>query len=133
MASRRQVREAAVQLLYARDAAPKEQGGPAFWELINDRSGQNFDKARVKTLSHLQQGRMASAEKLQAIVLDCAPAILAADPSEKFAKDFKTLTESEIKWADTVKSLSNLTKANLGGWRDQLWKVGRGRNSRTWN
>ncbi|MGC6466792.1 MAG: transcription antitermination factor NusB [Akkermansiaceae bacterium] len=123
MASRRQVREAAVQLLYARDAAPKEQGGPAFWELINDRSGQNFDKARVKTLSHLQQGRMASAEKLQAIVLDCAPAILAADPSEKFAKDFKTLTESEIKWADTVKSLSNLTKANLGGWRRDLAKL----------
>lgn len=123
MASRRQVREAAVQLLYARATAPKEQGGPEFWELVNDRSGITFDKARVKILAHFQQGRLAAATKLQNIVIDCAPAILAADPGEKFAKEIKALCEAELKWADTIKSLSNLTKANLGGWRRDLAKL----------
>ena len=123
MASRRKVREAAVQLLYARATAPKEQGGPEFWELINDRNGIVFDKARVRILAHLQQGRVPAAARLQSIIVDCAPAILAADPSEKLAREFKALSIAEEKWADTVRNLSNLTKADLGGWRLDLMKL----------
>ena len=123
MASRRQVREAAVQLLYARATAPKEQGGPEFWELVNDRNGIIFDKARVKILAHFQQGRTAAAAKLQNILIDCSAAILAADPGEKLARDLKALSAAEVKWADTIRSLSNLTKANLGGWRGDLAKL----------
>lgn len=123
MASRRQVREAAVQLLYARATAPKEQGGPEFWELVNDRNGIIFDKARVKILAHFQQGRTAAAAKLQNILIDCSAAILSADPGEKLARDLKALSAAEIKWADTIRSLSNLTKANLGGWRRDLAKL----------
>ena len=55
MASRRQIREAAVQLLYARDSSPKDQGGPDLWDLINDRTGLAYDKARVKVLAHFMQ------------------------------------------------------------------------------
>ena len=95
MASRRQVREAAVQLLYARAAAPKEQGGPEFWELVNDRNGIVFDKARVKILAHLQQGRTATAAKLQTVLIECSAAILAADPGEKLARDLKALCVAE--------------------------------------
>ena len=123
MASRRQVREAAVQLLYARAAAPKEQGGPEFWELVNDRNGVVFDKARVKILAHFQQGRVAAATKLQATLVDCSAAILAADPTEKLARELKNMSAAEVKWAETVKNLSSLTKANLGGWRRDLIKL----------
>jgi len=123
MASRRQVREAAVQLLYARATSPKEQGGPEFWELVNDRNGIIFDKARVKILVHFQQGRVDTATKLQTTLIDCSAAILAADPGEKLARDLKSLCAAEVKWADTIRSLSNLTKADLGGWRRDLVKL----------
>ncbi len=123
MASRRQVREAAVQLLYARCSNLKSAEGSEFWALIHHGALVSFDKARVKILAHLQQGRLATAQKLQAIVLDCAASILATDPSEKLAKEIKSLTEDEIQWADTVKNLSNLTKANLGGWQADLIKL----------
>jgi len=123
MASRRQVREAAVQLLYARATSPKEPGGPEFWELVNDRNRIIFDKARVKILAHFQQGRVAAATQLQAILIDSSAAILAADPGEKLARDLKALSAAEVKWSDTIRTLSNLTKADLGGWRRDLAKL----------
>lgn len=83
MASRRLVRQAAVQLLYARFASPKDQGGPEFWDLVNDKAALDLDRARVKVLSHLQQGREALIEKLQRLLTECVTAILAADPTEK--------------------------------------------------
>jgi N utilization substance protein B len=122
MASRRQVREAAVQLIYARDTAPKDQGGPEFWELVNDRNGLLFDKARVKILAHYQQGRVAAVAKLRSVLVECTAAIAASDPRDKLARDFAALSTAEASWAERVKNLSNLTKANLGGWRGDLHK-----------
>lgn len=123
MASRRQVRQAAVQVLYARFASPGDQGGPEFWELINDKAGHTFDRARVKILAHLQQGREATAAKLDAILIDCTTAILAADPSEKFARELKAMSLSENAWAERCGNLLRLTKADTGGWRRDLEKL----------
>lgn len=120
MASRRQVRQAAVQLLYARTASPKEQGGPELWELINDRAGLNYDRARIKILNHLQQGREAAAAKFLSLLTDSATAILAADPSEKLARDLKAHAAAESKWAERCGNLSRLLKADTGGWRREL-------------
>lgn len=122
MASRRQVREAAVQLIYARETAPKDQGGPEFWELVNDRNGLIFDRARVKILAHYQQGRVATVTKLQALLRGSTAAIVSADATEKLAREFTLLGTAEEKWAERVKNLSNLTKADLGGWRRDLHK-----------
>ena len=123
MASRRQVRQAAVQLLYARNASPENQGGPELWDLINDRAGLTFDRARVKLIAHYQQGREATAAKLETILIDSAAAILAADPAEKLAKDLKTLAASEKNWAEKCGNLARLTKADTGGWRRDLHKL----------
>jgi len=123
MASRRQVRQAAVQLLYARSTSPKDQGGPEFWDLINDRANLTFDKARVKILAHLQQGREAAAAKLLKIFTDSSAAILAADPSEKLAKDLKAHASAEQQWAESCSNLLRLTKADTGGWRRDLHKL----------
>ncbi len=122
MASRRQIREAAFQLLYARESSPHDQGGEALWELINDRTGLTYDKARVKMLSHLMQGRPATARKLINMVADCQAAIHAADHSAKQAKLFASLCTEEERHAETSKNLLSLTKADLGGWRGDFTK-----------
>jgi N utilization substance protein B len=123
MASRRLVRQAAVQLLYARFASPKDQGGPEFWDLVNDKAALDLDRARVKVLSHLQQGREALIEKLQRLLTECVTAILAADPTEKLARDLKVVTAREHLWAEDCGNLRRLTKADTGGWRQELQKL----------
>ena len=122
MASRRQIREAAVQLLYARESSPTNQGGAELWVLINDRTGLTYDKARVKMLAHLMQGRPATAKKLYNMLTDCQAALHATDPSEKLAKQFAALSSEEERHAETSKTLLSLTKADLGGWRGDLAK-----------
>ncbi|MGD1979143.1 MAG: transcription antitermination factor NusB [Akkermansiaceae bacterium] len=123
MASRRQVREAAVQFLYALETSPETRGGEDFWELVNDRDTISYDRARVKVLAHFQQGREASAGKLEKFFIDNAAAILALDPSEKLARDLKSLAATEINWADRAGNLLHLTKANTGGWRRDLERL----------
>jgi N utilization substance protein B len=123
MASRRHVRQAAVQVLYARFASPGDQGGPEFWDLVNDKAGLTYDRARVKILAHLQQGREAAATKLLKVLTDSSAAILAADPSEKFAKEIKSLCVAELKWAEKCGNLVRLTKADTGGWQRDLHKL----------
>ncbi|MEN8774599.1 MAG: transcription antitermination factor NusB [Akkermansiaceae bacterium] len=123
MASRRLVRQAAVQLLYARFASPKDQGGPEFWELVNDKASLNFDRARVKVLAHFQQGREALTAKLQRALTDSTAAILAADPGEKLARELKSLSACEYSWAESCGNLHRLAKADTGGWRRDLHKL----------
>jgi len=123
MASRRLVRQATVQLLYARFASPKDQGGPEFWDLVNDKASLNFDRARVKVLAHFQQGREALTAKLQRALTDSTAAILAADPAEKLARDLKSLSADEHTWAENCGNLLRLTKADTGGWRGDLHKL----------
>lgn len=123
MASRRQVRQAAVQLLYARSASPNDQGGPELWDLINDKASLTYDRARVKVLAHFQQGREAAVAKLQSILIDSAAAILAVDPGEKLARDLKAYAALEQKWAESCGNLLRLTKADTGGWRRDLHKL----------
>ena len=123
MASRRLVRQAAVQLLYARFASPKDHGGPEFWDLINDKASLNFDRARVKVLAHFQQGREALVAKLQRTLTNSAAAMLAADPGEKLARDLKNLSAAEHSWAENCGNLHRLAKADTGGWRRDLHKL----------
>lgn len=123
MASRRHVRQAAVQVLYARFASPGDQGGPEFWDLINDKAGLTYDRARVKILAHLQQGREAVDKKLISVLTECSAAILAADPSGKFAKEIKSLSVAEHNWTERCGNLLRLTKSDLGGWQRDLHKL----------
>lgn len=123
MASRRQVREAAVQYLYARSASPENQVGSDFWDLVNDQASISYDRARVKVLAHFQQGREAVAAKLQKAYIEDSAAILALDPSEKLARELKAMAITEAQWAETCGNLFRLTKANTGGWRRDLEKL----------
>lgn len=120
MPSRRQVRQAAVQVLYARSASPKDQADSELWELINDYAGRTYDKARVKVFAHFQQGRTAAVTKMQEIITGCAAAIHVAEPNEKLAKDLAALLKAEEKWAECPRALSALAKSDIGGWRRDL-------------
>ena len=71
MASRRLVRQAAVQLLYARFASPKDQGGPEFWR-PRQRQGRTRLRSRhaSKFYTHFQQGREVLTEKLRQVLTE---------------------------------------------------------------
>lgn len=120
MASRRQVRQAAVQLLYARSTSPDIGPGPEFWDLINDRGRIGFDRTRVKILAHLQQGREATAGKLDKIFRDHSANLAAVDPAGKTALRFKEIAEKEAAWAESSGNVVRLSKADIGGWRREL-------------
>lgn len=121
MPTRRQIREAAVQLLYARQASltdPMDE--QEFWELIQDRDAKAYDKARAKILVHLQQGRATAVDKLHEALVDATAAIRAADPSEAFLKRFNQMHEAEQKWINLLSTLLPLARADTGNWRQQL-------------
>jgi len=123
MASRRQVRQATIQFLYARSASPDDQGGDDFWALVNDQASITFDRARVKVLAHFQQGREAVVQKLQKALVDHAAAILALGSRGKVSRELKAMAAAEFLWAERCGNLLRLTRANTGGWRRDLEKL----------
>ncbi len=122
MPTRRQVRQAAVQLLYARKSAPSDTpaSGEEIWDLINDGAGKSYDRARVKVLVHLQQRRDAVVQKLHKALHAASAAIEAAATSEAFIKKFQTIHERETKWLEKLEALPALTKGDMGNWRGSL-------------
>jgi len=122
MPNRRQIREAAVQLLYARNSTPSDNlpSGEEIWDLIHDGSSKSYDRARVKVLTHLQQGRQPAVEKLHKALHSASAAIEAAATSETFIKKFSTVHEKEAKWVEKLAALPALTKGDMGNWRGSL-------------
>ncbi|MGJ8697225.1 MAG: transcription antitermination factor NusB [Verrucomicrobiaceae bacterium] len=123
MPSRHQVREAAVQLFYARASSQGAESDEELWDLINDRAGLTFDRARVKVLAHWQTGRAKTAATLHKELAAASTAVSVADPTGKAARDFQTLCDKEIKFAEFLENLAPLAKANTGGWRQDLYKA----------
>ncbi len=121
MPSRRQIREATIQLLYARKSTLTETPvSEEIWGLINDRAEISYDRARLKVLIHLQQNRIIQTEKLEAALQNASSLILSADPSEKLAKQFQKLIESEQQWVEQLENLPALAKSDTGNWRQSL-------------
>lgn len=123
MPSRRELREAVVQLLYARSLTTQSHDSPEFWELVNDRSYRTFDQTRVRLLAHFSQGRFALAQKLRKILSDTTSHILAADPSESLARELIKTAENETHWAESTENLLLLARAKIGGWQRQLHQL----------
>ncbi len=122
MPNRRQIREAAVQLLYARKSSPSDVPvqREEIWDLIHDRANKSYDRARVKVLTHLQQGRGATTARLHKALYTASSTIEAVAPSEAVVKKFSLMYESEVKWVEKLESLSALTKNDMGNWRGIL-------------
>ncbi|MGC6427321.1 MAG: transcription antitermination factor NusB [Akkermansiaceae bacterium] len=120
MPTRRQIREAAVQLFYARASTQTAESDDELWDLINDRPALAFDRSRVKVLGHWMKGRSNVAQDLTESLSNCTAAITAADPSGKAGKDFVALTSGERQIAEKLENLVILTKNDTGAWRRSL-------------
>ncbi len=123
MPTRHQIREAAIQLFYARASSQTAESDNELWDLINDRGGLAFDRARVKVLGHWQNGRSIVAAKLLKALGASTAAIDASDPTGKAARLFTDLSNAEIAIAEFIENLVLLTKADTGDWRDDLQKA----------
>lgn len=120
MPTRRQIREAAVQLFYARASSQSAESDDELWALINDRPALSFDRSRVKVIGHWMNGRRQAAQVLTEELAKCTAAITAADPSGKAGKDFLALVTGEAKLAEKLENLVVLTKNDTGAWRHSL-------------
>jgi N utilization substance protein B len=116
MASRRRIREAAVQFLYGadleRDALPDAAGREAAWDFIMESECRALQVAAFRTLSHLAQGR---AERVEEFLARMAPAIarLAAHPeAEALRGDLGRLAELEQAWTAAFERLESQPAAD---------------------
>ena len=115
MHSRREIREAAIQFLYCihlEDGAPAQQATEAFWELLLEDDFTKLTKASVKSVLHLNQGRLTRFNKL----VEKSPelqSIIAADPSaRKLGLALSAVLKSESKWQASIDSLKRLFKSS---------------------
>lgn len=120
MPSRRQIREAAIQLFYARASSQSAESDDELWALINDRPALSFDRSRVKVIGHWMNGRSKVAADLTETLSKCTAAITVADPTGKAGRDFLSLAKEEAKLAEQLENLVVLTKNNTGAWRTSL-------------
>ncbi|MGE9268365.1 MAG: transcription antitermination factor NusB [Verrucomicrobiales bacterium] len=123
MPSRRKIREATVQLLYAREARPAERDEEEIWRLIHEHSLITWDRARLKLLTHWQQARPSTVEKFHNVAHDASSAINLADPDGKLARKLSKHLQQERQWCDKLESLPRLVKADLGRWQDDLRRL----------
>lgn len=115
MHSRREIREAAIQFLYCihlEDGAPAHQATEAFWELLLEDDFTKLTKASVKSVLHLNQGRLTRYNKL----IEKSPdlqSILSADPSaRKLSFAFNAVLKSEGKWQASIDSMKRMFKSS---------------------
>ena len=123
MSSRRQIREATIQLLYARQADPSPSHEEHHWSLIHHADLRTLDRAKVKLLAHLQQGRPAQVSKLQNAAVDSTTAIEAADPTGKCVRLFQNHLKAETQYCGKLEALPRLTKADTGNWQNDLHSI----------
>lgn len=102
MASRRRIREAAVQFLYGfgldDDAPPSEADRRERWEFIAESERRTMQVAALRTLTHLSQGRR---ERVEDFVARMGPAMarLAAYPEAAALRDdLVGIAEMEQSW-----------------------------------
>ncbi len=113
MHSRREIRQATIQLLYCSDiegGAPAEEATESFWELLLEDDFTKFTKASVKSVLHLNQGRQKRYVKL----VEQAPllvSIIDSDPSaRKLRIALNAVLKSENKWQSLLDSLQRIFK-----------------------
>lgn len=109
MSKRREIREATIQFLYCHDleeGAPADEASDAFWELLLESDFNKLTKASVKSVLHLNQGRLNRYAKL----IEKAPeleSIITADPdAKKLNRALTAIIKSENKWQALIDSMT---------------------------
>lgn len=125
MASRRQIREAAVQFLYCADleggAEPTNLREP-FWDFITESDRRALQVATFRTVAHLAAGREARLEEFHSR-LEAARRLLGGWPEAEALKSaLDRLGELEIRWSAAFANLDRqpLDEADKARLADQL-------------
>ena len=136
MASRRQIREAAIQFLYCSDleggADPAGLREP-FWEFLTETDRRNLQTATYRSVQHLAHGR---SERLSDFVERSTPALshlIAFPPAEKISILLNRLLALESAWSIAYSKLGRVPKngddsdvaASLETGLDSLFKIDR--------
>ncbi|MCF7676120.1 MAG: transcription antitermination factor NusB [Akkermansiaceae bacterium] len=111
MASRRQVREAAVQFLYCADleggAEPTDLRGP-FWDFITESDRRSLQVATFRTVIHLAQGREARLLEFQTRAKPAAAHLSAWPEAESLKLDLQHIAVQEDAWSAAYDKLERL-------------------------
>ena len=119
--SRNDIRQAAVQLLYARHSSPFGAAeADDVWDLLLDPKKAALDRARVKVLAHFQQGRRRVVKDLRARLQEVSTSIQLAPNAAALARKIENYFVEEEKWQDRISVLPSYAKKDTGDWRNTL-------------
>ena len=115
MASRREIREAAVQFLYCADIEEpidKEMLYQTFWSIVLESDEKKLRKASAKALLHLNQGRSSRHVKLVERAPEASAFIKLDDKASKVSELLNKILKKENEWQAQCDSINRLLKSN---------------------
>ena len=123
MASRREIREAAVQFLYCadiEDSSDKEVLYKTFWSIVLESDEKKLRKASAKALIHLNQGRAARYAKLVERAPEAKALIKTTEDASKVSDLLTKILNKENAWQAQCDSVSRLLNSELESSHEEL-------------
>ena len=123
MASRREIREAAVQFLYCtdlEDTSEKEVLYKTFWNIVLESDEKKHRKATAKALLHLNQGRSARYAKLVERAPEARAFIRLDSSSTKLLDKFESILLRENGWQLICDTINRLLSSEVESAVDEL-------------
>ena len=116
MASRREIREAAVQFLYCVDleeSNDRETLYQTFWSIVLESDEQKLRKASAKALLHLNQGRTSRYQKLVERADEATALIRHEEGATRLGELFNKILLKENSWQAQCDSIERLLHSEL--------------------
>ena len=123
MASRREIREAAVQFLYCadvEDSTDKEMLYRTFWSIVLESDEKKLLKASAKALLHLNQGRQSRHVKLVERAPEAKAIIKTDEGASKLLDLLAKILKHENTWQAQCDSISRLLNSDLESSLEEL-------------
>jgi len=114
MASRREIREAAIQFLYCADIEGSNENSELygeFWHIVLESDQKKLTNASIKALLHLNSGRVSRHAKLVERSPEAIATIKTIEEAEPLAIHLETLLQQESKWQALCDSVLRLSKS----------------------
>ncbi len=123
MASRREIREAAVQFLYCadiEDTSEKEVLYKTFWNIVLESDEKKLRKSSAKALLHLNQGRSARYLKLEERAPEALATIKTFEKAEPLSTVLNKILKQEGGWEALCASVERLLHSELESSLEEL-------------
>lgn len=123
MASRREIREAAVQFLYCADIEGTEDTETlynTFWSIVLESDQKKLRKASAKALLHLNQGRSSRHAKLVERAPEAEALIKTVEDASPLNELLKKILKRENKWQSQCDAISRLLNSEMESANEEL-------------